>query len=303
MGSLVEATVLGKQLITKTSKPSSAPRRRRSSGPSSHVGFTKYTVSRHLRYARPGTHQYIILAEADWDLFSNVRRLKSAQSASTVTEDETTGLSNVTPPEPEPSAAPEPSTPSHAPATSTPSLPPAMSTSSLPPATSTPSLPPATSTRPQSPKLSPSLTPKLSSPSNVPDPDRTTPVADLFRSYITNPIEGVGEPQPAAPVPEPPQENTRLDASLEFELTQNGDRGPPPKPLANVDNEPAWMKKKRTLSYFRGAPMLGCLSDVIQHWYDLEALLGFPEVVSFGEYLTHLHTYSQFLDPIRISVI
>ena len=277
MDSLVEATVLGRQLIVKTSKPSPALRRQRSSGPSSRVGFTKYTVSRHLRSARPGAHQYVILAEADWGLFSNVQHLKSAQSAPTVTEDEMTGLSNVTPPVPEPSAAPKPSTPSHA------------------LATSTPSLPLVTSTWPQSPKLPLSLTPGLSSPSNMPDPDRTTPVADLFCSYITNPIEGVGEPQPVALAPKPPQENTRLDASLEYELTRNGDRGPPPKPLANVDNEPAWMKKKWTLSYFHGAPMLGCLSDVIQHWYDLEVLLGFPEVVSFGEYLiSSLHILTIF---------
>lgn len=51
-------------------------------------------------------------------------------------------------------------------------------------------------------------------------------------------------------------------------------------PLVNVTNEPAWMKKKQTLNYFRGAFKLGDLSGVIRHWYELERLLGFQGVVS-----------------------
>ena len=40
------------------------------------------------------------------------------------------------------------------------------------------------------------------------------------------------------------------------------------------------MKKKRTLEYFRNTYKLGHLSNVIQSWYELEKLLGFPDVVS-----------------------
>lgn len=54
----------------------------------------------------------------------------------------------------------------------------------------------------------------------------------------------------------------------------------PPKLLAGVTDEPTWMKKKRTLDYFRSTVKFGCLSDVIEHWYELEGLLGFLPVVS-----------------------
>ena len=55
---------------------------------------------------------------------------------------------------------------------------------------------------------------------------------------------------------------------------------PPPKPLASITDEPVWMKKRDTLNYFRNTAKLGSLSDVIEHWYELEILLGFQDPVS-----------------------
>ena len=52
------------------------------------------------------------------------------------------------------------------------------------------------------------------------------------------------------------------------------------KLLAGAIDEPEWMKKKKTLNYFRGVINFGDLHNVIEHWYELEGLLGFPETVS-----------------------
>ena len=49
---------------------------------------------------------------------------------------------------------------------------------------------------------------------------------------------------------------------------------------ANVQ-EPDWMKKKRTLDYFKSSFKMGGLSSLISNWYLLEAALGFPEHVCF----------------------
>lgn len=59
--------------------------------------------------------------------------------------------------------------------------------------------------------------------------------------------------------------------------------------LAGVTDEPMWMKKKHTLNYFRGTTKLGDLPSVIEHWYELERLLGFPGNVSVLEPLI-VHT-------------
>ena len=55
---------------------------------------------------------------------------------------------------------------------------------------------------------------------------------------------------------------------------------PPSKLLAGVTDRPMWMKKKKILDYFCSTFKLGNLSDIIEHWYELEGLLGFPETVS-----------------------
>ena len=55
---------------------------------------------------------------------------------------------------------------------------------------------------------------------------------------------------------------------------------PPPNILVGVTDEPMWMKKKRTLNYFRETFKLGDLPSVIRHWYELEGLLGFKDAVS-----------------------
>jgi len=63
-------------------------------------------------------------------------------------------------------------------------------------------------------------------------------------------------------------------------ITSSTNSSPLPNLLAGIKNEPVWMKKRKTLDYFRGTFKLGVLSDVIEHWYELEALLGFQNVVS-----------------------
>ena len=75
---------------------------------------------------------------------------------------------------------------------------------------------------------------------------------------------------------------------------------PPVDLLGHVTNEPLWMKKKRTLDYFREAFKLGDLSNVIEHWCKLEEMLGFPDTVSICS-MAHPTTHSQHLDPTRIS--
>ena len=68
------------------------------------------------------------------------------------------------------------------------------------------------------------------------------------------------------------------------------------------------MKKRKTLDYFRGTFKLGVLSDVIEHWYELEALLGFQVVVSVHkklilQYAHHIQTPPGFLIMERPRVI
>ena len=43
------------------------------------------------------------------------------------------------------------------------------------------------------------------------------------------------------------------------------------------------MKNKRTLDYFRNTSKLGSLPNIIEHWYELEQLLGFKETVSVSQ--------------------
>lgn len=82
-----------------------------------------------------------------------------------------------------------------------------------------------------------------------------------------------------------PQVDTPLQTSpLNHGMVSHMDPTPPPNPLANLTKEPAWMKKKRTLNYFRDTSKLGDLSNVIGHWYELEGLLGFQEMVSIHEW-------------------
>lgn len=128
------------------------------------------------------------------------------------------------------------------------------------------------------------------------NPGNTTTVINPVGSDSTN------ELQVFSLVHTHPQENARPpDSSLENGTTRIADCGPPLDPLANITDEPAWMKKKRTLKYFREAPKLGCLSDVIQHWYQLEESLGFQNVVSFCNCLT-LHCAHDFQTPLGFPV-
>ena len=131
-----------------------------------------------------------------------------------------------------------------------------------------------------------------------PDHSDGDAIMDFVESYSTN------ELQLPASVDAHPQRNIGpSDLSLERGTTQNAGHILPPGPLANITNEPVWMKKKRTLDFFRRTPKLGCLSDVIQHWYELEELLGFQDAVSSADISHHPTLYSQFPDPTGISGI
>ncbi|KAF9791998.1 hypothetical protein BJ322DRAFT_1015928 [Thelephora terrestris] len=50
-----------------------------------------------------------------------------------------------------------------------------------------------------------------------------------------------------------------------------------PETLIGIAVEPPWMGKKGTLDFFRETFKLGCLPNVINRWYELENLLGFPD--------------------------
>ena len=69
------------------------------------------------------------------------------------------------------------------------------------------------------------------------------------------------------------------------------DVNPPPKLLAGVMDEPTWTKKKQMLDYFRSTIRLGKLSNVVKHWYQLEALLGFEGAVRISMQLTVQFTH------------
>ena len=301
--SLVEVTARGRQLAAKTSKRSLAVKRRKSSSSSSLVGSMQSIVSYSLFSTGVYANLHIVPAESDWTLFSNTG---STTPASKITGDETADPSestflapayHVTPGAPASSLAPGP------PASSLVSEPPASTPA---PTTSTPPLMPGP---PPSLVLKPpgsSLAPRPSSPLNransacwpattqlvatpdTPDSvqDRVTPAAsvmDFVNSYTVN------ELQLSTPVHPHPQVNaTPLDLSQRHGTIQNKDCSPSfnLNPLANITDEPAWMKKKQTLAYFRRTVKLGCLPNVIGHWYELERLLGFQEVVSFCEYFT-----------------
>jgi hypothetical protein len=60
---------------------------------------------------------------------------------------------------------------------------------------------------------------------------------------------------------------------------------PSPRVLAGLEDEPAWMEAKGTLDFFRNTFKAGKLSDVIEHWYELERLLGFQGTVSISVFL------------------
>ena len=94
------------------------------------------------------------------------------------------------------------------------------------------------------------------------------------------PLPQANDPQATTPQLNS-QPNTLLpDPLLGSEIASQTSVGPLPGLLTGITNEPTWMKKKQTLDYFRSTFKLRQLSDVIQHWYELERLLGFQEAVS-----------------------
>lgn len=83
------------------------------------------------------------------------------------------------------------------------------------------------------------------------------------------------DPGRATPIP---------SSSPDYGTTSRVNSSLPSNPLADITDEPKWMKKKRTLDYFRSMSKLenlfGDLSSIIGHWYKLEKLLGFQDLVS-----------------------
>ena len=261
--SLVEVTVRGKQLTTKTSKPSSALRRRKSSRSSSRVGFIPSIVSYSLFSTGVCAKQFTVPAESDWPLFSSSGL---TSPTSTITGGETADLSKAIPLAPEYLATPEPPASSLVPEPPTSSLTPEPPASSLVPATSslplTPGIPPPLVSKPPGSSLAlgtpsssnradgarqPGTTQSTAAPDTLDSvQDRVTPtsVMDFANSYLSNEL----------------QLSTLTDPHLK-ENAPPPDCRPSPNlnPLADITDEPAWMKKKRTLTYFRETVKFGCL--------------------------------------------
>ena len=137
--------------------------------------------------------------------------------------------------------------------------------------------------------------PDYESSQDTPVPDSLRELAAAFASAFSEDNPGIPSPtlgiihSSPPPVAEPqrvalrrlsPQASTTsLTPPVEVAATQT-DANQVPTLFAGITDEPAWMKKKRTLNYFRGAIKFGRLAEVIEHWYQLEALLGFPAAVS-----------------------
>ena len=121
---------------------------------------------------------------------------------------------------------------------------------------------------------------------NIPGPTSHQPdilptPANLTLDQHTATTDG---PNPAAPVL-PEVDFDGVNAPHLNPAPGNGaatpvDVFPQSNPCIDVKDEPAWMKKRRILDYFRNTFKLGNLSEVIEHWYELERLLDFQDVVS-----------------------
>ena len=96
------------------------------------------------------------------------------------------------------------------------------------------------------------------------------------RSHISTSLLSPGHEGPPNPNSAPPP---------------NPNPVPPPNILIGVADGPTWMKKKRTLNYFRETFKLGEFPSVIRHWYELEGLLGFKDAVSALERINTQFAY------------
>jgi len=122
------------------------------------------------------------------------------------------------------------------------------------------------------------------------NPSLSSPIPDSTRPSLLQ----VGEPQPVVPSQLHPRTSAGLLGSLlTNEVISQPSVIPPFNILVGITNEPAWMKKRRTLDYFRGVIKFGDLPNIIEHWYELEELLGFPSVVSVPQRLV-LHFPQSF---------
>lgn len=131
--------------------------------------------------------------------------------------------------------------------------------------------------------------------------DDANAIPNSVATALVNPIHAFGNGNPAPP----PDISLQHNATAIIPLQEGKGRLPPvpdsnpsqlptgqykpaTKPniqsplstLAGITDEPNWMLKRRTLSYFRGTFKFGYLQNVIEHWYKLEGLLGFQDAVS-----------------------
>ena len=89
-------------------------------------------------------------------------------------------------------------------------------------------------------------------------------------------------------------------AGLPDSSPSNGSKGVDPLSppvLAGAKDLPEWMEKKGTLDYFRNTFKLGKLSDVIEHWFELERLLGFRKSVGISPLLRAIFIANDIQTP------
>ena len=255
--------------MVRTLTRSLVRRRQKKSKDFSQTGFTRYTVGFPLQSIGITAYLYIVLAESDWRLYTTT---PLSPTPATTARNNTSNTTS-----PEASVIQPGSTSSQLAALDGPGGPTHSDV--------TPDQLDATSARPTQPFSQPSST------TDQPDTENShlgevLPQLDASHSLVASAtLEADPGPAPLSPTPSLPQADelallSLLNSSPSIEAALPTINIPPPEPLAGVTAAPAWMKKKRTLDYFRGTFKLGCLSDIIQHWYELEGLLGFPETVS-----------------------
>jgi len=301
--SLVLVNVLGQHLKARTSKHLSAPKKPMRSRHSSQIGSMQYIVS-HCPWIADtiGIDQYPVLASDVWPLFTLGGSLQSASTVTTsngIADDlnTTPSVSGLSGPLNQPIVLPNqytvpPNQPVVSPAHSSaaPDQPRATGSGVTPdrpdhvsnqpdlsltwdwaayvqasPTSEVANLLP--SDEPLQLDLSASTVPATAS--KLPEFTFDTPSADFGTGHPPLPVSGsrrFTSDQPRL------QAGNRAAAQTNINV--------PPKLLVGIADEPTWMKKKQTLDYFRGTTKLGSLSDVIEHWYELEGLLGFQVTVS-----------------------
>ena len=265
--SLLLASALEKRLTEEILKHSLVLRRHKNSDNSSQVGFTRYTIHIRLLFTCVSTYRRTVLAMSEWARFSFGTSVEPTPTATVggETADDQVHI-NIIPPSPN---------------SSTPSDQPNGSPNSFTPTSDQPDGSP---NQPNTILSQLDTVPSgvaLNHPDIVLNQQDTTPTQP---SHASNP-PGIPGDQPGTGVtaPHPDISYKPVTATTVPILSQphsQASASPPLNTLIGITNEPTWMKKKRTLNYFRNTFKLGDLPNVIGHWYELEELLGFQDTVS-----------------------